>query len=246
VPAAGNFSCQWQTSAATWERVGSGAGAVDAEEIRLRVLLSWVAPPGMAATQNFVMKPKVIDVTVPRHYFDASNLPVTPQQMCLDLGGTWNSAGAPRCILVPPGAVMAFVTACPSGWAAANGSSGRPDLRGRNVIGSGGTPVSQASASGLQTLSVANMPAHNHAGSNAAPAGDHSHSYSQWTPAGDTSLGLVNSPTVANTERGVNSGGGSTSGAGSHSHSLNIATQGGGQAFSVMDPYTVLNYCVKL
>jgi|GEM_PF-5025929 len=196
------------------------------------------------------MKPKIIEVTVPRHYFDTSNIPVTPQQMCLDLGGTWNPSGAPRCILVPPGAVLAFRMPCPSGWAAADGGSGRPDLRGKNVIGYGGSQVGQASANGNISLSTGNMPAHNHPGSTGATstAPNHTHSYSYYSPAGDTSNGLVSSPTVSNTERGVNSSGGGTGGGGAHSHTVTVTVnyQGSGTPFSVMDPYSVLYYCIKL
>lgn len=37
---------------------------------------------------------------------------------------------------VPPGAVMAFnLSACPTGWSAADGSSGRPNLRGQFIRG---------------------------------------------------------------------------------------------------------------
>lgn len=37
---------------------------------------------------------------------------------------------------VPPGAVMAFnLTSCPTGWSAANGSGGTPDLRGEFIRG---------------------------------------------------------------------------------------------------------------
>jgi hypothetical protein len=44
---------------------------------------------------------------------------------------------------VPSGAVMAFAAAsCPSGWVAADGGGGRPDLRGRFPIGVGAVPNS--------------------------------------------------------------------------------------------------------
>ncbi len=56
---------------------------------------------------------------------------------------TADLAAAVAQMLVPSGAVVAFnANSCPSGWTHANGSGGRPDLRGRLPMGTGVVPNS--------------------------------------------------------------------------------------------------------
>ena len=51
----------------------------------------------------------------------------------------------------------------PSGWALCDGQDGRPDLRGRFVLGGGGTrPVGEIGGEEEHTLTVEEMPEHSH------------------------------------------------------------------------------------
>lgn len=71
--------------------------------------------------------------------------------------------------VTPTGAVMAFnLAACPAGWSAMDGNGGRPDARGRTVIGAGQgaglTDRTLASIGGSEThtLTIPQIPAHSH------------------------------------------------------------------------------------
>jgi microcystin-dependent protein len=64
-------------------------------------------------------------------------------------------------------------------------------------------------------------PQHGHTGSTSS-GGDHSHTYTKTTGSGDTSLGLVESPTAANAESGVNESSSNTGGTGAHSHTVTV------------------------
>lgn len=53
--------------------------------------------------------------------------------------------------------------AVPAGWALCNGSNGTPDLRGRFVLGAGGTyAVGAKGGEETHTLTAAEMPKHSH------------------------------------------------------------------------------------
>ncbi|SPY08179.1 phage tail protein [Oligella urethralis] len=105
----------------------------------------------------------------------------------------------------------------PSGWALCNGSNGTPDLRGRFIIGAGGSynPGNTGNGSipshshGAGSLATSGAGAHTHTGT-AASAGGHSHS------ASTNSAG-------AHTHEVT----GTAASAGDHSHTYRIATRGG-------------------
>ena len=72
-------------------------------------------------------------------------------------------------------------------------------------------------------------PTHNHTGSATSGGSGHTHGYTYFNPSGDTSLGLVESPTFANTESGAASTTGTTTTGGSeHSHALSIVNNATG------------------
>jgi microcystin-dependent protein len=100
------------------------------------------------------------------------------------------------------------------------------------------TPGSNGGA-GTVTLSIAQMPAHNHPGSSIASGGSHQH------------------PTLVNPNQGTDasSGGGLTGGtqqngqtdlAGVHTHGLTINSQGGGGAHLNMPPFFLVTWYIKL
>lgn len=79
----------------------------------------------------------------------------------LTVSGTFN--------LLPPGSIIMFNgAAAPSGWALCDGQNGRPDLRGRFVLGAGAGPGLTSRGLGAKggeenhVLTVAEMPSHTH------------------------------------------------------------------------------------
>lgn len=76
----------------------------------------------------------------------------------------------------------------PSGWLLCNGSNGTPDLRDRFIVGAGNSyNVGTTGGEAVHTLSVAELPNHNHTASTsislssvtAASAGGHTHTVSK-------------------------------------------------------------------
>lgn len=91
------------------------------------------------------------------------------------------------------------VATIPTGWALCDGSSGRPDLRDRFIVGAGSSyNIGDTGGSSSVTLVEGNLPSHSHSFSGTGSASstniDHTHGWS-----------------------------GSTGGAGGHSHSVTIA-----------------------
>ena len=112
-----------------------------------------------------------------------------------------------------------------------------PDLRGRRAISSGQGPglasydLGQVAGTESATLTVNNMPAHNHPATLNAAGTD----ADQNKPAGNS---------LANTS-------GNTYSAAAPSNAMNqgdvvIGLAGGSQPFSILDPYLTLNYCIAL
>lgn len=69
-----------------------------------------------------------------------------------------------RC--VPPGTICMWsgsIVSIPAGWALCNGSNGTPDLRDRFIVGAGaGYAVGATGGEATHTLTVDEMPRHNH------------------------------------------------------------------------------------
>ena len=142
-----------------------------------------------------------------------------------------------------------------------------PDLRGRIPLGMGslngsGTNYSLANKNGSEThtLTTSEMPSHNHSASSSTQAG-HTHNYQDAYFAeynGYKGGGSVYG-TGANSDydngfyfRTASNSWSSTpqdiptSSAGSHSHTITVNATGNGDSFSVMQPYLVVNYIIKV
>lgn len=126
----------------------------------------------------------------------------------------------------------------PSGWSLCNGANGTPDLRNRFIVGAGSTyAVGLTGGADTVTLTVTQMPEHNHTGSTSSN-GAHTHTVttnagtSQQNEGGDAGggrQGLITSTTSSN---------------GAHTHT--ISNQGGNEAHENRPPYYALAYIMKL
>lgn len=153
---------------------------------------------------------------------------------------------------VPIGTIVAFSgsASLPANWKICDGNNGTPNLTGRFILGASVShPAGQVSdASETVTLTVDNMPSHNHGGATVI-AGDHTHNaaagdpYQPGPPPGPeiSSWGVEGSykQTTANSQPW-----GNTSVSGNHVHTIN--PQGGGAAFSKMPPFYALIYIMRV
>ena len=94
----------------------------------------------------------------------AGNLAVSGQVVGnLNVGGKVKEAGND---LLPTGVIVMWsgaANAIPAGWALCDGGSGRPDLRGRFIVGAGGNySVGGTGGEEKHALTAAEMPSHSH------------------------------------------------------------------------------------
>lgn len=166
---------------------------------------------------------------------------------------------------VPIGGILMWsglVANIPSGYALCDGTDGTPDLRGKFIIGAGGS-YSPADTGGAatKTLEVANLPAHTHTVSgDTAAGGSHTHSV---TDAGHSHIasngsGFLTSSGGTGSYAGGGAGGfaSATSTSSSsitiassttHTHSFTgtAASTGSGTAVSILPPYFALAYIMR-
>jgi len=141
-----------------------------------------------------------------------------------------------------------------------------PDLRGRIPLGRGaldgtGTNYSLADKNGSEThtLTVPELPAHNHTASSAS-SGSHTHNYQDAyfaeAPGYKPNGGVYGTSASSDYDNGFyyRKADGSwastpqdipTSSAGSHNHNITVNSTGDGNSFSVVQPYLVVNYLIK-
>jgi microcystin-dependent protein len=85
-------------------------------------------------------------------------------------GGALSITGFSTNALVPTGAIMIWsgsVASIPAGWALCDGSSGRPDLRGRFIVGYNNfdadySTIGNQGGEKRHTLTISEMPSHSH------------------------------------------------------------------------------------
>jgi microcystin-dependent protein len=132
------------------------------------------------------------------------------------------------------------------GWSLCDGTNGTPDMRDRFPAGAVDPNTSVGETGGLNevTLTAAQGPIHNHAGT-AASGGSHTHPI-------DVRNGVMRSDvSVAAGGEGnddtqfienVDSPNGVTEAGGSHSHTINIANSGSGESHENRPPFVKFNF----
>jgi microcystin-dependent protein len=133
----------------------------------------------------------------------------------------------------------------PVGWGLCDGQSGRPDLRGRFIVGYdiGDTDyniIGNVGGSKSHTLTTSEMPPHNHTISS---DGSHSHTLA----GGPFAVWIANEADAGSGSSGNEVGGtgyDNTNSAGSHTHSM--SNTGGGMAHANRPPYYTLAYIIKI
>jgi len=187
---------------------------------------------------------------------------------------------------IPPGTLMPFAgTVAPRGWMMCDGRSlsksqyeklyraigdtygssssefSIPDMRGRVIVGvSEMRPLAETGGSETHTLSVDEMPVHNHIGttdSNGAHVHsitDRGHTHTQTTINDDFNASGTNPPGFTSDSAGtrvwdnINS---ATTGIeinsnGAHTHSFTTQNKGNGEAHNNMQPYLSLHYIIRV
>ncbi|WP_175900489.1 hypothetical protein [Burkholderia vietnamiensis] len=153
-------------------------------------------------------------------------------------------------------------------YALCNGQNGTPDLRDRFILGAGGSYVPGATGGTTSyTLSVANMPVHNHGiydpghSHGVSDPGHahgvydpgHSHSYvtkqATLPQSGDSTqcwFGMANAQTSASTTGIGIYGSGTGIGIYGSGTGISINNAGSGQAFTVIPPFYALCFVMKI
>ena len=133
----------------------------------------------------------------------------------------------------------------PIGWVLCNGQNGTPDLRDKFIVGAGSSkyPVGNTGGAETVTLTVGQMPKHNHATSSIASAGAHTHEY--WFD--DEGGGTGPNGIYPQGDGGITTDKKqSTLTAGAHSHSLSIIENGNNEAHENRPPYYALCFIMKV
>lgn len=136
---------------------------------------------------------------------------------------------------IPAGVITMWsgsIVAIPAGWALCDGTSGRPDLRDRFIVGAGSTyAIGATGGANTVILDTTQIPSHTHTGSGTTASASVEHTHSGSTANTDISHSHSFSA--------------STSSAGDHSHSINdpghshsyVASQIGGGGGTTGDNY---------
>ncbi len=139
--------------------------------------------------------------------------------------------------MIPKGTIFAYNSdVVPEGWALCDGKDGRPDLRGRFLVGYNTekpdyNKIGKTGGEEFHKLTMKEMPSHNH-----GKAGQHTHRY---TDRGNTSGSVEGSRRDrANNTSGVYD----TEAAGEHEH----AVQGNDEPHENRPPFYVVTYIIKL
>jgi microcystin-dependent protein len=145
---------------------------------------------------------------------------------------------------VPAGTIVMWsgsLASIPDGWVLCDGTNATPDLRDRFIVGAGNAyALDDTGGEATHTLTIAEMPSHNHGGSTATD-GAHSHT----VRTREQAAGSLVAPQAHGTSTGAfhDYGGFALSPGSAHSHA--IQAQGGGTAHENRPPYYALAFIMK-
>jgi microcystin-dependent protein len=148
---------------------------------------------------------------------------------------------------LPKGSIIVYNgNVAPPGWTLCDGSNGSPDLRGRFVLGNGGSKgFNTTGGEENVTLGIPHMPHHNHnVNGTTSSNGAHQHGFGVGGGGGNSgSRGTTQGYLCHNCAFHA-----STDAGGNHNHTFNADSShvGGNQAHNNMPPFYVLTYIMKL
>jgi microcystin-dependent protein len=152
--------------------------------------------------------------------------------------------------LFPAGGIILWsgsTASIPSGWVLCNGSNSTPDLRNRFVVGAGSSyGVNATGGASSVTLSISQIPAHNHSASSSSSTtiNDSGHSHSIPTVQTSGSGSQLGSRDGGNALT-INTNSATTGITASTSTSTSIGNKGGGGSHENRPPYYALAYIMK-
>lgn len=165
---------------------------------------------------------------------------------------------------VPIGGILMWsglVANIPAGYALCNGSNGTPDLRGKFIIGAGGSYApADTGGTATKTILEANLPSHTHAFTGTVATGgshnhniadaEHTHTVANTISNGGGGYGTVSGGNwgFTNTTTTSSSSSGITLAAhAGHTHDVSgtNANTGSGTALDILPPYLALAYIMR-
>lgn len=145
--------------------------------------------------------------------------------------------------VLPRGTIVAFHgNSIPSGWVLCDGLNGTPNLIDRFIMGANHITNGRTGGSDTVTLAEINMPIHDHPAGSLYTNSAGSHSHYCYQPRAGKSDNTNDRDVMQYSDYKA------TSSSGSHSHSIygNTGLAGASEPFSILPPYTVLFYIMKL
>jgi microcystin-dependent protein len=198
------------------------------------------------------------NVTATGNLTTSGNLSLTGN---LNAGGAVAAASVSGFGTIPLGGIIMWsgaVSSVPTGWALCDGrsSNGRttPDLRGRFVVGAGqgvglsNRNVGDTGGAETVTLTVSQIPAHNHrVAGNTTTGGEHTHNFRGYH-ANFGHSGSATEGSTKNDDDGTFIDSGAITSAGSHSHAFDVTSDstGGNGSHENMPPFYVLAFIMRV